>query len=352
MQNPDTRGPLFSRRKALGFGTVSALGAISVASCGGSGGETSSGTVGGTVSNDASLSALVLSAGSLSPAFAAATTSYTVSVTNGVSSITVTPTATSSTAVIKVNGTTVASGSATAAVSLAVGSNSLSIVVTAADGTTTRSYALTVVRAGATAAGNCALIPSETEGPYPLLAILSNTAMVRQDVRDSKTGVPLTLNLTLENVNNLCAPISNAAVYIWHCDKDGEYSGYSSSQNGNHAGETYLRGIQVSDSAGQVSFTTIYPGWYAGRVTHIHAQIYLNDNLKVTATVTTQLAFPETINTAVYASSLYATHGQNTSVPTNAGDNVFSDGTSYQMLTLTGDVSSGYVASLHVGIAA
>ncbi|HEY9102777.1 cadherin-like beta sandwich domain-containing protein, partial [Chitinimonas sp.] len=315
-------------------------------------GTDSTNSSGSTASTDASLSALVLSSGSLSPSFVAATTSYSASVTNGASSITVIPTASSATATIKVNGTAVASGSASAAISLAVGSNSLIVLVTAADGTTTRSYTLTVVRAAASAAGNCALIPSETEGPYPLLAILSNSAIVRQDIREAKTGVPLTLNLTLENVNNLCAPISNAAVYIWHCDKDGEYSGYSSSQNGNHAGETYLRGIQVSDSAGQVSFSTIYPGWYMGRATHIHAQVYLNDNLKVTATVTTQFAFPEATNATVYASTLYAAHGQNTSVPSNAGDNVFSDGTTYQMLTLSGDVSSGFVATLHLGIAA
>lgn len=338
-----------NRRRAIG--AISALGAFSIVNCGGGSSEgTTSG--GSTASSDASLSALVLSAGALSPVFAGATTSYSVSVTNGVSSLTITPTASSTTASIRVNGVVVASGAASAAINLAVGSNSVTVLVTAADGTTTRSYALTVVRAAASAAGNCALIPSETEGPYPLLAILSNSAIVRQDVRESKTGVPLTLNLTLENVNNLCAPISNAAVYIWHCDKDGEYSGYSSGQNGNHAGETYLRGIQVSDSAGQVSFTTVYPGWYAGRVTHIHAQIYLNDNLKVTATVTTQFAFPETTNATVYASSLYAAHGQNTSVSTNAADNVFSDGTSLQMLSLTGDVNSGFVASLTLGIAA
>jgi len=199
---------------------------------------------------------------------------------------------------------------------------------------------------------SCTLIPQETQGPYPLLSVLSNSAIVRQNITEGKTGVPLTLNLTFVNVGDTCGPVTNAAIYIWHCDKDGEYSGYSSSQNGNHAGETYLRGIQVSDSAGQVSFSTIYPGWYMGRATHIHAQVYLNDNLKVTATVTTQFAFPEATNATVYASTLYAAHGQNTSVPSNAGDNVFSDGTTYQMLTLSGDVSSGFVATLHLGIAA
>jgi protocatechuate 3,4-dioxygenase beta subunit len=162
----------------------------------------------------------------------------------------------------------------------------------------------------------------------------------------------LTLTLTLQDVNNSCVPITNAAVYIWHCDKDGSYSGYSSPQNGSQAGKTFLRGIQETDSNGQVVFTTIYPGWYAGRITHIHAQVYLNDNLAVTATATTQFAFPPAVTTAVYDSALYSAHGQNTSVSSFAADGIFSDGTSRQLLDIIGDATSGYSASLTLGIAA
>jgi protocatechuate 3,4-dioxygenase beta subunit len=196
------------------------------------------------------------------------------------------------------------------------------------------------------------LIPNETEGPYPLLSVLSNAAIVRRDITEGKAGIPLTLTLKLVSVGNSCGPITGAAVYIWHCDKDGQYSGYASGANGSHAGETFLRGIQVTDSVGQVTFTTIYPGWYAGRITHIHVQVYLHDNLKVTATATTQLAFPQDVTTAVYNSPLYAARGQNTSVTSFAQDNVFSDGTAYQMVTIAGDTASGYAASLTVGIAA
>lgn len=199
--------------------------------------------------------------------------------------------------------------------------------------------------------GSCVLIPQETDGPYPLYAMLSNSSMVRRDIREDRSGVPLTLTLTLQDVNNSCVPITNAAVYIWHCDKDGSYSGYSSAQNGSQAGKTFLRGIQETDSNGQVTFTTIYPGWYAGRITHIHAQVYLNDNLAVTATATTQFAFPPAVTTAVYNSALYSAHGQNTSVSSFAADGIFSDGNSRQLLDITGDVSNGYVASLTIGIA-
>lgn len=224
---------------------------------------------------------------------------------------------------------------------------------TSTAGTDTRTSSTTTSTAagGTGTAGACAIIPQETQGPYPLLAILSNAAMLRQDITEGKTGVPLTLRLKLVSVNGSCAPIANAAVYVWHCDKDGVYSGYSTNTNGNTLGQTFLRGIQVSDANGEVTFTTIYPGWYAGRITHVHFQIYLADNLQVTATATSQIAFPQADTTAVYNSTLYVTRGQNTSVTSFAADNVFSDGTTYQMAALTGDAANGYTATLTVGIA-
>ena len=182
---------------------------------------------------------------------------------------------------------------------------------------------------GGGTSGSCALIPQETQGPYPLLTILSNSTMLRLS----------------------CAAIAHTAVYIWHCDKDGVYSGYSQPA-ANTVGATFCRGIQLTDSNGEVAFTTIYPGWYAGRVTHIHFQAYRADNLTVAATATSQIAFPQDITAAVYNSTLYAARGQNTSVASFSADGVFSDGTTYQMATITGDLTSGYTATLTVGIAA
>jgi len=100
-------------------------------------------------STDATLSALTLSSGTLSPTFASGTTSYTASVANSVSSITVTPTRNQANATITVNGTAVTSGSASGAISLSVGSNTITTVVTAQDGTTTQTYTTTVTRAAA-----------------------------------------------------------------------------------------------------------------------------------------------------------------------------------------------------------
>jgi protocatechuate 3,4-dioxygenase beta subunit len=260
----------------------------------------------------------------------------------------VTPGVSASGASVRVNGATVASGSSSTATTLATGTNTFSVVVTAPDGTTTRTYTITVTRAAI--AGICVLIPQETQGPFPLLAVLSNTAMVRADITEGKAGIPLTVVLTLEDLNNSCAPIVGAAVYIWHCDKEGEYSGYSGQGNGSHVGETFLRGIQVTDSVGQVRFTTVYPGWYSGRITHIHFQVYLNNNLNVTAIATSQLAFDPAITTAVYNSATYS-KGQNTSVTSLSADNIFSDGYDNQIASTTGDNSLGYTAELRVGIA-
>lgn len=191
----------------------------------------------------------------------------------------------------------------------------------------------------------CVLVPEETQGPY-LLNLSANASYFRQDITEGKSGTPLRLKLTLLNVGNKCLPVSNARVDIWHCDKDGVYSGYNQPGT-NTVGQTFCRGIQLSDANGQVTFTTLYPGWYAGRITHIHFQVFLNNGLVATS----QIAFPEVITQAVYNTSLYLAKGQNTSVRSFAADNVFADGTQYQMCSIvTNSTSGGYDAELTVGI--
>jgi len=125
----------------------------------------------------------------------------------------------------------------------------------------------------------------------------------------------------------------------------GHYSEYSGQQGYDGTGETYLRGVQTTNAAGQVTFTTIYPGWYQGRATHVHVEIYVSGAL----VKTTQIAFPESISAAVYATGVYAAKGQNTT--SNGSDGVFGDGTTYEMLSIAGDTSSGYVGTLTIGIA-
>jgi len=105
------------------------------------------------LSNNASLSDLVLSSGPLTPVFATGTTSYTASVANTVTSVTVTPTTSVSSAAVKVNGTAVTSGTASASIALAVGGNTVTTIVTAQDGTTTKTYTVVVTRASGGADG-------------------------------------------------------------------------------------------------------------------------------------------------------------------------------------------------------
>jgi protocatechuate 3,4-dioxygenase beta subunit len=193
---------------------------------------------------------------------------------------------------------------------------------------------------GTTTSSACAVSPDETAGPYPdRTGMASNSAFYRQDITEGKSGLPLTLALTIVNVRNSCAPVANANVEIWQCDAVGTYSEYGSA-----AGQTFLRGLQTTNANGAVTFRTVYPGWYMGRATHIHLQVYLNGAV----VKTTQVAFPETISSAVYRTGVYASHGQNST--TNSSDNVFSDGTDHELATLSGDTSSGYTATLTVGI--
>jgi protocatechuate 3,4-dioxygenase beta subunit len=183
--------------------------------------------------------------------------------------------------------------------------------------------------------GACAVTPEETAGPFP-----SITSIVRSDIREGKTGVALNLAIKVVNVNNGCAPLAGANVEIWHCDVSGNYSEY-----GSQTTQTYLRGIQTTDANGLVTFTTIYPGWYQGRATHIHIEVKVNSRL----VKTTQIAFPESINNAVYGSGVYASRGSN---PTsNLADGIFTDSLSSELVTPAGDPSSGYTATCQIGVA-
>jgi protocatechuate 3,4-dioxygenase beta subunit len=183
--------------------------------------------------------------------------------------------------------------------------------------------------------GACVVTPTETAGPFPSLS-----DFVRSDIREGKPGVPVTLAITVVNTNDACAPVVNANVDIWQCDASGDYSQYGSERN-----LTYLRGIQPTDANGVAIFTTIYPGWYQGRATHIHVEVTVNSrSVKVT-----QIAFPEDVTAAVYRTGVYASGGQNPT--TNARDNVFGDGVSEEMATLAGDTTNGYNATFRGGIA-
>lgn len=209
--------------------------------------------------------------------------------------------------------------------------------------------------------GGCvAKVPEETAGPYPGDSsngpnVLNQTGVVRNDIRSSfaglsgtAAGVPLNLELTIVSVAS-CTPLANYAVYLWHCDRDGNYSLYSSGVTN----QNYLRGVQAADTTGKVRFTTIYPGCYSGRWPHMHFEVYKSLSAAQSVSnkiATSQIALPLAYNNLVYATSGYSASARNQSQITLATDNVFSDGASLELATVTGDVTNGMTATLTVAV--
>lgn len=207
-------------------------------------------------------------------------------------------------------------------------------------------------------------IPEETNGPYPAdgtngVNVLTESGIVRSDIRSSfgdasgvAEGVALTFSFTVVDVSSADdpgTPAAGAAVYAWHCTREGEYSMYSEAVKD----ENFLRGVQEADADGNVTFTSIFPGCYSGRWPHIHFEVYpsLADATNAqNRQRTSQLAFPQDV-----CEQVYATDGYEASVGNLAGisletDNVFSDGYSLQLAKVTGSVDDGLVATLRVPI--
>ncbi len=223
----------------------------------------------------------------------------------------------------------------------------------------------------ATSGGTCVVDPTETNGPYPAdgtntsSGLISNALtasnVVRSDIRPSfvggsttvAAGVQLTLTLTVVDVNTGCAPLAGYAVYIWHCDRSGKYSLYDLPS------ESYLRGVGVTDANGQVTFTTIFPGCYAGRWPHIHFEVFSSLATATSgryATLVSQLAMPAATCSTVYSSaSGYSSSLGNLSGVSIARDNVFGDNSAAQIAqqtpAISGSVDTGYTATAVIGIA-
>lgn len=226
--------------------------------------------------------------------------------------------------------------------------------------------ALTLLGCGSSAADSgdgtdqCGKTPEETAGPFPGDSsngpnVLNSTGVVRSDIRTSfaglsgtADGVPLTVLLNIVSASS-CAALAARAVYLWHCDKLGRYSLYSSGVTN----QNYLRGVQEADATGRVSFTTIFPGCYSGRWPHIHFEVY--PSLTAATSVankiaTSQIALPKATCDLVYATSGYEASVTNLSQVSLATDNVFSDGSALELATITGSVAGGLTATLTVAV--
>ena len=218
--------------------------------------------------------------------------------------------------------------------------------------------------AASTAAADCAVIPEETAGPFPGDGsngpdVLSQSGVVRADIRSSfgaysgtAAGVPLTIKLAIQDLANGCAPLAKAAVYVWHCDRDGNYSLYSQAA----ASQNYLRGVQEAGADGIATFQSIFPACYSGRWPHIHFEVYPNlaaatdDANKI---ATSQIALPKDACDAVYATDGYAQSVRNLQQVSLTSDMVFGDdGGIHELGTVSGSAGAGYTVTLAVPVQA
>ena len=225
---------------------------------------------------------------------------------------------------------------------------------------------------GTDAKGNaCVADPKETAGPFPadgsnsahgtLANVLASSGVVRSDIRSSldpskpvAAGTPLDLRLTLLDVGRGCTPLAGNAVYLWHCDAVGRYSMY------NVPDATYLRGVGLTDAAGNVSFKTIFPGCYPGRFPHMHFEVYPNLDKATTYAnrlLTSQLAMPEAVCEAVYKGAAdYGDSLAHFARSPLSRDGIFADNAQKQLAaqtpTLAATVTGGYHGGAVIGIKA
>lgn len=229
---------------------------------------------------------------------------------------------------------------------------------------------------------SCTETPTGEEGPFPTHL---PEKFIAQNITSDRVGTPLKIKLVINNINNKCQALTGAYVDIWHCDSKGDYSEYGGnsmappnrinekepphgqpprgfSDSVNHNGpppppnvgrppggpggpmqatdytkKHFLRGRQITDTEGHASFTSIYPGWYAGRATHIHVHIF---DQKGKSLLITQIAFPEEITKKVYQNGVYAKHGL--ADTTNNDDHVFRGSIANELATVNGNLKDGY----------
>jgi protocatechuate 3,4-dioxygenase beta subunit len=215
--------------------------------------------------------------------------------------------------------------------------------------------------AATTGAGATAEVPEETAGPFPAdgsngVNVLTESGIVRRDLTTSfgtgssvAEGVPLTIALTVLDVAAGGTPVEGAAVYVWHCDREGRYSLYDPSL----ASENYLRGVQAAGADGALSFRSVWPGAYSGRWPHIHFEVYPSRGEATAAgskLATSQIALPEDARRQVYATAGYEVSAANLAGTSLASDMVFADGYSTQLARASGAPGEGMTIALNVGV--
>jgi protocatechuate 3,4-dioxygenase beta subunit len=216
----------------------------------------------------------------------------------------------------------------------------------------------------------CIKLPAETNGPFPAdgtnakagatVNVLDKVGIIRADMRpsfdgvsDIAEGVQLDLEIRIVDVTNACAPRAGLLVYLWQCDAAGTYSLYERTASNN------LRGAAITDAQGIARMTSIFPGCYNGRWPHIHFEVFASPEMAATgkqSLLVSQFAFEKSVCESVYAGhSAYAASPAALARLSLDSDMIFANNTkeqlAAQMLRLTGDVASGFIAKAVVGLA-
>jgi len=195
----------------------------------------------------------------------------------------------------------------------------------------------------------CVLTAALTEGPY-----FVDERLNRSDIRTDpitggvSAGVPLQLAFNVSRVaSTACTPLTGAYLDVWHCDAGGVYSDVS----GAGSGHRFLRGYQITDAAGMVQFTTIYPGWYTGRAVHVHFKLRLIAGASTTYEFTSQFFFDESLSDTVHALSPYSSKG--TRDTRNSADGIYNSLSASEKTALTLQAAAaggGYSGTISLGV--
>ncbi|MEO6397522.1 MAG: intradiol ring-cleavage dioxygenase [Tepidiformaceae bacterium] len=202
--------------------------------------------------------------------------------------------------------------------------------------------------AAATKMPTCVVSPALTEGPY-----FVDEKLNRSDIRpDTSTGtasagMPVLLGFNVSGVGAAgCTALAAVVVDVWHCDAVGVYSD-ASDRSFNTKGKNFLRGSQVTDSAGQAKFTTIFPGWYPGRAVHIHFKVRGAAAGGKSYEFTSQLFFHEAQIDEIFMGVPYSSKGSGRLM--NASDGIYNQGGQALLLPLT-KTDEGYAGTFDIGV--
>ncbi|HYC06679.1 MAG TPA: intradiol ring-cleavage dioxygenase, partial [Candidatus Binatia bacterium] len=188
-----------------------------------------------------------------------------------------------------------------------------------------------------------------TEGPY-----FVDEKLLRSDIRSDpadgsvRPGAPISLTFAVSQLaGGTCTPFNDLLVDVWQCDALGVYSDVSD-PGFQTTGSKFLRGYQVTDTAGKATFTTIFPGWYQGRTVHIHFKIRSDAGATKGLEFTSQLFFDDGLTDRVHALAPYSQKGQRTL--RNDGDGIYQNGGDQLLLDLAGDPATGFTTTFEVGL--